>query len=248
MAHPKKDEWLAALPKATAKSLDKLLSDPKRSAKKLSTAFVKALQEAGYPYWATFDISKLIDLRDGRARGLMPLPSDLTPAQRALAELCAYEDDVGLYFFDSNKWEVFCIPETGANRRRWLGLTPGGVLDQPMDYEIGGVAKSVPCWYAIQRAMYADCRVTDFFKQLPIRRRLELLGGTYPAAYGLGSLESFVDLTALQNEGAEWAPAYADYLLTFESASWRRCRIRRRCSSMRRSRVRWWRARCRPGA
>jgi hypothetical protein len=205
--------------------LGKLLSDPKRSTKKLSTAFVKALQEAEYPSYSEFSTTKLIDLSDARHRGVMPLPTELTPGQRALAELLAYEEAAQLYFSDGSSWHVFCIPETAANRRRWLGYEPGGLLDELMEYEIDGVVRSIPVWQAIQRAAFKDRWLKRFYDQFSIQRRLELMGALFPPAYGLdlalANPEYFVDLSGLTDEGATWAPAYADALLAQMPGGWR---------------------------
>lgn len=213
------------LPKATAGSIGKLLSAPKRSAKKISEAFVTALREAKFATHATSAVIKLVDLTDARDRGVMPRPSELDPVQRALAELLAYEDDAQLYFHDGARWQVFCIPETGANRRRWLGYEPGGLLDELMSYEVDGVVQEIPVWQAIQRAAFKDRWLKRFYDQFSIQRRLELMGALFPPSYGLNlglaSEEYFVDLSKLTDEGACWAPAYANALLARMPEAWR---------------------------
>jgi hypothetical protein len=221
-AHPRQAQLLAELPKATGKALEKLLSDPKRSSKKLSTAFVKALQEAAYPHFRTIPGLKLTELTDARARGLMPVPTELTPVQRALVELLAYVDDAQLYFFDT-AWQVFCLPETAGNRRRWLGIDPGGVLELPMD--VDNAKRSVPTWHAVQRAAYTTKGLKAFFDALPPPRRLELLGELFPASYGLGFIterpHAFITFTDLKDEGGAWARSYADTLLGLTPETWR---------------------------
>ena len=224
MVHPNMAPHLAALPKATATSLGKLLSDPKRTSKKLSAAFVKALQEAGYPCSTSTFVGKLTDLTDARSRGVMPLPSELTPAQRALVELLAYEDDAQLYYHDG-QWQLFSLPETATNRRRWLGLEAQGVLDEPMDYQIDGVTRSVPVWHALQRAALKDRRLKAFFDELPMVRRLELFSACFPAAYGLEFIAQgpsyYLDFGALKSEGGPWATACAERLAPLPARSLR---------------------------
>jgi hypothetical protein len=225
MAHPDRARLLAALPSKTAASLDKLLGAAKRSSKKTSAAFVAALREADYPFFRAIPGLKLTELTDARARGVMPLSSELTPAQRALAELLAYEDDAELYFHDGARWQVFCFPETAANRRRWLGIDPGGVLEAPMDVVIDGAARAIPTWQAVQRAAYIDGTLKAFFDKLPMARRLEVLGALFPPAYGLSFIverpDTFMSLAELGNEGATWAPACADRLVDLATDAWR---------------------------
>src|SRR5262249_19120281 len=122
----KREALLEVLPAPTAKSLAKLLSSEKRSAKKLSKAFVEALQQAGFPHTRSLDPGAVTKLGDVRSRGVMPIPADLTPVQRTLAELLAFEDGMELFFHDGTQFQLFCLPETAANRRRWLGIDPGG--------------------------------------------------------------------------------------------------------------------------
>jgi hypothetical protein len=222
-AHPRQTQLLAELPKATGKALEKVLSDPKRSSKKLSAAFVKALQEASFPHFRSIPGQKLTELSDARARGVMPVPSELTPVQHALAQLLAYVDDAQLYFFDT-AWQVFCLPETAANRRRWLGIDAGGVLEQPMELTVGNATRSVPTWHAVQRAAFT-ANLKAFFNALPVLRRLEVLGALFPAAYGLGFVterpDAFMSFMDLKDEGAAWARAYADTLLGLTPEAWR---------------------------
>lgn len=212
MPHATPAPLLAALPSATAKALGKALADPKRSAKKLSAAFVKALREASFPHAPCITVGKLTVEDEGRARGVMPLPSTLTPAQRALAELAAYEDGLQLFFFDDRGCRLFSLPESAGNRRRWLGIDPGGALEAPM-------ADGVPRWHAVQRAAFEDRRVGAFFQALPARERLEILGALHPPSYGLGIVSGLIDAcldaaTVGIDDAASFAPAFADRLLT----------------------------------
>src|SRR5438270_579031 len=103
MSHPREAELLAALPPDAAAGLRKVLEHPSPK----STQDFEPLRAA----------LKAVQFPEGR---IYPLPSALTPAQRALAELLAHHEGFNVY--------PFAVPG-GALRKKWLGLEPGGVLE-----------------------------------------------------------------------------------------------------------------------
>lgn len=218
MSHPRPTELLAALPAETAAALAPLLADPGRSVATLRAAFATALRATDYPHVECGIGALMSTLTDARPRGVMPLPETLTPVQRALAELLAYEDDVSP-FFEAPEVRLFCMPETAANRRRWLGLDPGGPIEAPIDTIIDGVERRVPIWYAAQSGLYRS-GWRGFLMQLPMRGRLEVIGALHPPAYGIASPGAMPPgmspFDELRDEGRDWAPACADRLLALD--------------------------------
>jgi hypothetical protein len=100
----------------------------KRSPSKARTSdddFNRAFEMLGYPE---------------RSRPI-PLASELTGAQHALAEIVA-----GHASIDVSRW---AIPQTAWARRRWLGVDPPGVLDRDTAYTVGGGERRGPLGRAL---------------------------------------------------------------------------------------------------
>jgi hypothetical protein len=124
-----------------------------------------------------------------------PLPEDLAPAQRAIAEYLAHHGDLKLH--------PYAIPGHGETRRRWLGLDPGDALESIM-------VDGVPLWRALQQVGIDRVRAGAILNALSTESMLSAIGEMYPVAYGLhptpivlhGKLRIWSELAG---EGAEWA-------------------------------------------
>ncbi len=141
---------------------------------------------------------------DAARRGF--LAERLTPAQRALAELCADRPWLSLL----TPWPRWCV-------RRWLGLDPPGALEQLVTHEVDGQTETSPRWRGFDAVRGRPDETQRLLEALPMRDRLEVYGELYAGAYDLGgfrvadeSLPDFPGLEALRDEGREWAPRYAD--------------------------------------
>jgi len=110
----------------------------------------------------------------------IPLPEELTPAQRALAEaLCSDEDLRG---------GDHAIPSQPWCRRRWLGHERGGMLEQRIDVEDG----DVPLWRALVLQWWDDRHEAEELmdaarEPLSFVPRLVLYGDLALGAYGLNA-------------------------------------------------------------
>src|SRR5690606_20890826 len=70
---------------------------------------------------------RAVGLPEGRP---FPLPDALTGPRRALAGIVALSElEVG---------GAFAVPSLAADQRRWLGLEPAGVLEEPVTYTLDG--------------------------------------------------------------------------------------------------------------
>jgi hypothetical protein len=117
----------------------------------------------------------------------VPMPEDLTPAQRALAEeLC---DDPALRPY------AYAMPLQAWARRRWLGHEPGGELDKPVAFK-DGTRKKVPLWRALWVLRGEDWNKASAFldaqPELPFARHL--------ARHG----ELALDVYRYSSDGESW--------------------------------------------
>ncbi len=95
-----------------------------------------------------------------------PLASELTPPHRALAERLA---DIDVYPYP------YAMPSRPAIRKRWLGISPTGILEEIRGKE--------PLWRAIQLLQAANPNVYegakavgDYLNSLPVLDRLRVFG------------------------------------------------------------------------
>ena len=134
------------------------------------------------------------------ARALVPLPDELTPAQRALAELLADTPHVST--------RAYALPATAWCRRRWLGLAPGGVLERAVTH----AGRRAPLWRVLRELDRDAARA--YFAALPLADRLDAYGDIVFDAYGIDHLAlSWGRRDELADHGGAWAPAYADRVL-----------------------------------
>jgi hypothetical protein len=229
MSAKREAELVSSLPKDLAKALGPALK-PKASPKAASKAFVKVLQALEYPVDDTFSIGRLIELTDRRWRGVMLLPSELTAEQRAVAELLAHRDGIELFYSDDGDWQKFRMPETAANRRRWLGLDPPGPLEADVTFVLKKKKSTEPAWHALQRAVTLGVEgAKEAFASLSVADRLRVLGGLVPTAYGLEDvLDWLSDIwtpEGIGKEHAAWAREQAERLLALPAREGRRLRF-----------------------
>jgi hypothetical protein len=132
----------------------------------------------------------------------VPLASTLTPAQRAYAELAAFVPHVPTH--------AFALPFDTWNRRRWLGIDPPGVLEQPSPTD-----SSVPLWWTL-RALAPDARGA-VIAQLALPQRLQAYAELGHGGYGIYVLRAppLDVLGPLEGLGAAGAvaPALADFVV-----------------------------------
>ncbi|MBN2436605.1 MAG: hypothetical protein JXK07_15205 [Spirochaetes bacterium] len=128
-----------------------------------------------------------------------PIPEfkDLNKEQKKLAELVC--DVPGLPL------DIFAIPQTVRARMRWLGREPKGLLEQDIEYNYQGELHTDPLWKAVY--------VTDgeVWNQLSLEQSLIAWGETVLGDYHIEPPRIPKKIGAA---GKEWAPEYADWLLS----------------------------------
>jgi hypothetical protein len=140
----------------------------------------------------------------------IPLATELTPSQRAAAELFAgvsgvHIDNLGIY---SASWA----------RRQWLGMDPPGPLFAERTFVLDGREQRLPTFHGL-RALHREDeeRALGYLAVMPILERLEVVSELTLAAIdywddrALGLLDTM--RKELRDEGRAWAPAFADRLL-----------------------------------
>ena len=137
---------------------------------------------------------------------LIPLPSQLTSAQRELAELVA-SVAVSLH-----RW---AIPQASWARRRWLGLDEPGVLDRQVSYEVDGESRRAPLWRAIAELDDDEEAARRLIEALPVADRFEAWGDLVFDAYRIDP--PWVPEDGDAGAPGDWAAAYADRLLAMFS-------------------------------
>lgn len=158
---------------------------------------------------------RAVEFPEGRP---FPLPDALTGPQRALAEIVALSElEVG---------GAFAVPSLAADQRRWLGLEPAGVLEEPVTYTLDGQERTAPLWHALQSLQAATGASRDYstcaalLNSFPLAKRLRVFDALLPtppknrSVYGLNHIAleeglQFID----EGEGPAWAAASADALL-----------------------------------
>ncbi len=141
---------------------------------------------------------------------IMPRADELAPAQRALIETLAMEPAVSLAF----------MKIANVRLAAWVGLAPGGVLERIVE------ERGAPLWRVMRELEEAkDGSARAFLSTLSIADRLAAFGEVnlfgHEKPYRLAA-ESFFDyrdrelLESLRDEGREWAPTFADHLLTLD--------------------------------
>ena len=182
------------LPPAAAAALEELFAStaPPQERSPLSS---RALAAVGYP-----------------PKGeLVPLPEDLTTAQRAVAELIADDAHIGLA-----KW---AMPFPAWCRLRWLGRTPPGAIERAIAF-VDGARSEVPLWraLAIVTARGGQEAVRTFFRELTLSPvdRLDVFVDYTLSAYELGQFSLKLDvepvIDADRNGAGVWAARTADRL------------------------------------
>jgi hypothetical protein len=141
-------------------------------------------------------------------RTLTARVEDLTPAQRAIAELVV--DEAGL--------SPYALPRGVGARRRWLGLDAAG----PLEIEVANGKEKEPLWRALQRDE-GDAALAA----LALPQRLAAIETVYYEEwdYGIdgadGIILSSLSLAQIKKGDAKtlaWARAAADRLLARERA------------------------------
>jgi hypothetical protein len=125
-----------------------------------------------------------------------PLPSELTPEQRALAERLA-RTDVFL------PWEW--VP-SGATARRWLGIDPPGPLETMVEHE----GARLPLWRVLCLTQKGP-RVPPIVATLPMPLRLDVLAALDTEAWGYrihgDARGAWALASSLGAEARDWALA-----------------------------------------
>jgi hypothetical protein len=140
------------------------------------------------------------------------LVDDLTPAQRALAELVAVRTDE-LYTGD------WAMPSDLATAVRWLGLEPGGVLEREVAFA-DGKRKRVPLWRALMVLGSKDVRAMHAFirsLKLSVVERLDLFVQRSLGYFHMEDVEPVPD-AEIGSDAGEWATREADRLLALTAA------------------------------
>ena len=131
---------------------------------------------------------------------------ELPTAQRALLEICAFRPELDPAA-PGPRWSI----------RRWLGIDPPGALERVTRVQLGGKVVEAPLWRAFDAARGDPPGVRRVLESLTPRERLATYGGKLDAgAYELRPSDlppEFPGLESLRDEGRDWAPAHADWLL-----------------------------------
>ncbi|MFO0737586.1 MAG: hypothetical protein U0270_16965 [Labilithrix sp.] len=189
---------MAGLAAAVEKDVKKILA-PGSSAEEIEDALGRAFEKVKWP-----------DVR------MVPRVEDLTSEQRELVTRLGDRNlDVHRFF----------VPASGAIRRRWLGLTRGGVLEEKVSFTLEGKKRKEPLWRAVLECVAAggEEAAAPIVQALSLEERLRAFGEVnaclgWGTAYGI-STKLFFDwwdtalLERLRAEGKKWAPAFADALL-----------------------------------
>jgi hypothetical protein len=133
----------------------------------------------------------------------LPLPEDLTPDQRKLAEVLATRSSVAVM-------SSVCLPYFVQFRRRWLGIAPGGALEQRHTFVHEGSSRTWPLW-KIWGAVGDDPKAATGISALGIPR-IELLDAyvddalwrPYPSR-AIDKSRVYGHLDLLGAEGGDWA-------------------------------------------
>lgn len=153
---------------------------------------------------------------------IYPLPENLTDPQRALVEILALCENL-------HPVELpFALPSSAADQRRWLGLEPPGVLEEPVNFTLNGVEQAEPLWRALQRLRITEgprqnlSACAPLLNSFPLAKRLQVYEALFPKPpYAYGYVYG-LQLSALEGHGlhlidkgddAAWAAATANALL-----------------------------------
>ena len=134
----------------------------------------------------------------------IPLVSELTDDQRALAEVLAEASGIAAH--------GFAVPQSQRARRLWLGLEEAGALGRDVDYALDGETRRAPLWRALWELDDEDDseQAEELWSAIPLADRV--------VAYGELAFEGFryeppAEIDDPGNEMGEWAAAYADRLV-----------------------------------
>ncbi len=150
--------------------------------------------------------SKLLEAAAFTRHGDGPIPdaADLTPAQRAVAELLSAYGQLQFY--------GWAIPGAAWKLRRWLGLDPPGVIERPVSFSWDGEARTEPLWQAM-RSM--GRKGGEFLRGLglPLAERLEAYADFNFGLYSVSSFKlSWGDPAEIGTDLGEWGRRVAEQL------------------------------------
>ena len=160
---------------------------------------------------AAESLIRLGGFRDDFEQSEVVLVERLSPLQRACAELLARRDGIRL---SAGNWG---IPESGRDRRRWLGIDPPGPLEKIVSY---GKAK-LPLWKAWREEIANGDRQLPKFVEAALTplELAEALSEVSLNGYGISDVDATEEeLFALGKRigkaGVEWAISHARALAT----------------------------------
>jgi hypothetical protein len=136
----------------------------------------------------------------------IPPVETLRPEQRAFMGVVALHPELKLDGFPLAGWARWSM-------RRWLGLDPAGALEQIVDIGPDGGSQRVPRWQALVRSRSDPDRRCGLLAKLPMVERLEVYGELDAGGYGFAG-GAFPGIDELRDQGREWAPRHADWLLS----------------------------------
>jgi hypothetical protein len=190
MAHPREAELLQSLPPAAATAMRQVLSDPE-----LDRWVRMPTQQT---LWAA------LSAVGWQRRRFVPA-GELPAAQRAVLEICAFRPELDPAA-PGPRWSI----------RRWLGIDPPGAIERVTPVKLDGKVVEAPLWRAFDAARGDPPGVLRVLESLPLPDRLAAFGELDAGAYELRPNDlpaEFPGLESLRDEGREWAPAHADWLL-----------------------------------
>lgn len=137
---------------------------------------------------------------------MCPLPEDLTPAQRRVAEALAERPGIALASYP--------IPQKVQLRRRWLGLDAASPFERRVAFEHGGVSHSWPIWrvWLELQKQKRDAEIATYLPD-PIERLATYADVWVWEPYGLAwPRDTAALIDQVGASGARWAQGYADQL------------------------------------
>jgi hypothetical protein len=141
----------------------------------------------------------------GYEKGQFPPVESLTPAQRAFLEICAGRPELDV-----------AAPEPRWSIRRWLGLDPMGALERVVTHDVAGKTETSPLWREFDVARGQPPEIRRRLERLSMGERLAVYGELDAGAYGFTEMDmpaEFPGIDGLRDEGRQWAPRHADWLL-----------------------------------
>lgn len=93
-------------------------------------------------------------------------------------------------------------------------MDPPGALERVVTHDVAGTRETSPLWREFDAARNDPAEIRRLLERLPMAERLAVYGELDAGAYGFVRAKlDFPGLETMRDEGREWAPRHADWLL-----------------------------------